>query len=197
MKNNSKFIILLILFVLIICLLSSCSVPEKVTASEAQPILLKQTEKPNLKNWKQIYVPDIKVGDSVFFYNSVEIVMEDEFFRIESFLDGAINITQTTKILEKTIPAMTSGELLSLKKDNNGKITDMFVSFSPTDKTYYLNFKLTQDGSFNLNGNAKLFFEGKEYPVLATIKGDVCKLLCVVNFEENIEYIKEKAEGVQ
>jgi len=163
----------------------------------SEQVVETETIQPNMEKWKQVYYPEIKVGDPIFFYNSVEIVMEGEFFNRESFLDGSINIIQTKKVLEKTISAMTTGKLLSFKKDNNGNITDMFVSFSPTDKTYYLNFKLTSDGSFNLNGNAKLFFEGKEYPVLATIKGEVCKLLCIVNFEEKIDYIIEKAEGMQ
>jgi hypothetical protein len=187
-----KKIIRFLLFLLGIIIMVGCTGSKELSESskpepETKPI-----------PWRQGYYPSIGVEDNILFYNSVEIIMEGNFFSSNVYLDGAINITENEKILQKTVPILTSGRVISFKKDINGKITDMFVKFSLIDKTYILNFKVTADGSFNLNLNdkAKLFFENKEYNVLATIKGDECKLLCLVNIKKNVEYIKEEAEGV-
>ena len=185
-----KKISFLLQILFVIFLFNDCSLSQKIV--EPQQIASPENE---LIVWKQIYYPKLVVDDPLLFYNSSEIVISGNFSNQTFELDGTLHVTDNIKEVTKTVGEITPGKLFDLKKDANGRITEMFVSFSENDATYQFDFKLDLDGSFKLNGNAKLIFEGKEYPVLATIKGDSCKLLFARSIDTNIEKIDEKAEG--
>ena len=168
-----------------------CSSTKDVTVSPQEP----ESDKPII--WKQSYYPDLKIGDPILFFNSTEIFIKKQLGS-ETFLitDGKLKKTEEITNLIKTVSVTTSGKLVDMKKDVNGRIINMLISFSENDQTYLFDFIVASDGSFKLNGNARLVFEGKKYPAIASIKGDECKLMFIFELETNIENINEKAEGV-
>ncbi|HLP86885.1 MAG TPA: hypothetical protein VK153_03380 [Candidatus Paceibacterota bacterium] len=189
MKNGKIFLLLQIIFA---TLFTNCASNKKVT-EVSPPTTQTEVDQPII--WKQSYYPRLTLGDPLLFYNSSEIYIEGNFANQTFVLDGKLHRTDNIKEIIKTVEVITPGKLFNLKKDGNGRITDMFISFSQNDATYQFNFKLTSDGSYKLNGNAKLLFEGKEYPVLAKIKGEECKLLFMLEVDTNVEKVNEKAEG--
>lgn len=175
-------------------LLIGCVTPKKaVETQQSQPQKL-EAEKPMV--WRQILYPKLAVGDPILFLNSSEIIVDGDFSNQTFFLqNGAIYRLDSIQMVTKTVPVLTPGTLVFMKKSGNGQIDGMNISFSQNDATYQFNFQLKSDGTFTLNGNAKLFFKGKEYKVQVTTKGGECLLL--VNFFErkDIQNVNESAEG--
>lgn len=188
-----KFIVTLVIGMMIIVM--GCSRRMAPTTQQTQPPSQKmQADKPMV--WKQNLYPKLAVGDPIVFLNSVEIVLDGSFQNQTFFLqDGAIYRMDSILAVTKTVPALTPGILLSMKKASNGQIQEMNVSFSQNDLTYHFNFQLKSDGSFTLNGNAKLIYNGKEYKLLAVTKGGECLLLVNFFVKKEVQTINEQAEG--
>ena len=188
MKNRKVFLLLQIIFATFFI---NCASNKKVTEISTPP----QTEFEKPIIWKQSYYSQLAIGDPLLFYNSTEISIEGNFANQTFVLDGKLRRTDNIKEVLHEVEVTTPGKLFDMKKDGSGRITDMFISFSPNEATFQFNFKLTSDGSYKLNGNAKLIFEDREYPVLAKIKGDECKLLFILEVDTNVEKVYKKAEG--
>ena len=185
MKTN--FIITLLGFVMF----TSCIAFKntKTTTYSVSP----QEEKPIM--WKQIYFSAISLNDSVLFYNSSEIRLEGEFFKQFFFVkDGIVNVVDSVNNVSKIVPELTPGGLINLRKNSSGEIMTMVVSFSKNEATYEFSFLRKDDGVFTLSPKAKLFFKGKEYPVIA-ITSEECVLLFYYNKQVIKNEIQENAEG--
>lgn len=174
-----------------------CSKQIVPTTQQVQQPQQIKAEKPQV--WKQSLYPQIVAGDPISFMNSTEIIMEGVSSDLTIVLkDGAIHHLDSNLTIKKTVDAYTIGTTTQdypFKKSSNGVIQEMDVFFSLTDRTYFLNWRLKTDGSFTLNGNAKLFYDDKEYKVQAGTKGGEC-LLLVNLFTEKINIIvEESAEG--
>jgi len=183
-----------LMFALVIgtVLLTGCKTVEQSTVSTTESQQL-EAEKPMV--WSQSLFPNLEEKDPVVFLNSKDIIIGGDFSSKTFFLkDGAIYRMDSIQTVTKTVPALTPGKIVSLKK-TNGIIQEMNISFSQSDITYTFNFRLKQDGSFTLNANAKLFFQGKEYKDQASTRGGECLLL--VNFfaQKNTNSVNESAEG--
>src|SRR3989344_4293834 len=165
MKNRKVFLFLQIIFATFFI---NCASNKKVTEISTPP----QTEFEKPIIWKQSYYSQLAIGDPLLFYNSTEISIEGNFANQTFVLDGKLRRTDNIKEVLHEVEVTTPGKLFDMKKDGSGRITDMFISFSPNEATFQFNFKLTSDASYKLNGNAKLIFEDREYPVLAKIKGE-------------------------
>lgn len=173
-----------------------CATTKKVgeqPKSESQSQKL-EVEKPIV--WRQSLYPKLVVGDPVVFLNSMEIIMDGNFSNQTFFLqDGAIYRLDSIQMVTKIVPALTTGVLTAMKKASNGQIQGMNVSFSQNDKTYEFNFQAKSDGTFTLNGNAKLFFNGKEYKIQVVTKGGECLLLVNFFIQKDVQTVNESAEG--
>lgn len=177
-----------------IIVVMGCSKKIAPTIQQAQPSQKMQADKPMI--WKQNLYPKLAVGDPIVFLNSSEIVMDGNFQNQTFFLqDGAIYRMDSILSVTKTVPALTPGILLSMKKASNSQIQEMNISFSQNDMTYQFNFQLKSDGTFTLNANAKLIYNGKEYKILVITKGGECLLLVNFFVKKEVQTITESAEG--
>jgi len=153
-----------------------------------------KAEKPIV--WEQALYPKLTLGDPIVFLNSTKIIIDGDFSTETFFLqDGYIYRMDSILNVIKTVGPLTSGKLIDLKKNVNGQVQIMTISFSANDATYEFNFYLKTDGAFTLNANAKLLFNEKVYKVQVSTKGGECLLL--VNFftQKVIQTINEEAEG--
>lgn len=153
-----------------------------------------EVEKPVI--WKQNLYPKITVDDPILFLNSSEIIMDGSSKNQTFFLqDGDIVRMDSILVITKTVPRLTSGVLVSMKKTSNGIIEEMNISFSQEDATYTFNFRLKDDRSFTLNSNAKLLYKNKEYKIQVVTKGGECILLVNFKVTNNIQNVNESARG--
>lgn len=186
----------MIFVLLIIGLLFSCKQQQQVVQTPEQVSLQKlEAQKPTV--WKQAIYPALVVGDPISFMPSSEIVLSGSFLdQVFMLQDG--NIYRVDSVLEvlKTVPALTPGALVTMKKDNIGKILEMNISMDRNDASYLFNFQLKQDGSFALNANANLTYNGKNYPIQASQKGGECLLLVNFFVEKKVQSVSEQAGGV-
>jgi hypothetical protein len=186
-----KFIFALFLGLI---LLIGCVTSKKVVETQQPQPQKLEAEKPMI--WKQGLYPKLAVGDPIVFLNSVEIIMDGNFSNQTFFLqDGAIYRMDSIRMVTKTVPVLTPGILTSMKKASNGQIQEMNMSFSQNDKTYEFNFQAKSDGTFTLNGNAKLFFNGREYKIQVVTKGGECLLLVNFFVQKDVQTVNESAEG--
>lgn len=189
-----KLVFLVGLFVLVLFLDGCKQQQQIVSVSEPAPVAqAQQVSRPIV--WKQMYYKDLKLGDKVLFYNSTEIKLSGSFFnQTLSIENGAINVIDSINNVLKTVPTLTAGGLIDLKKSSSKTIEVMFISFSKNDITYKFSFFRKPDGSFTLNGNATLVFSGKNYPITAKADSE-CLLLFVLNKQEVVKDIIESADG--
>lgn len=184
-----------ILLGLVIWLLGGCVTTTPITKTETK------TEKTDINKpkpiiWKQTYYKGLSLKDSVLFYNSTEIRLEGNFFNQSFFVrNGVVNVIDSTSSVSKIVQQETPGGLIDLKRDRNGIINIMYVSFSQNETSYNFSFYRTEDGSFVLNGKAEILFQGKKYPVIASTIGGNCVLLFYLNREEIKNEVKETAPG--
>lgn len=146
--------------------------------------------------WKQVYYPKLTLGDPINFLNSKEVMLDGSTSESSFFIqDGTIYRIDSVLNIKKTVPRLTLGVLSSLRKGNNGQITEMIVSFSNDDASYQLTFLLKQDGTFTLNGKAKLLYNNKEFPItVATVNGE-CLLLVNFKTSQEVLNVNEQAQG--
>lgn len=160
--------------------------------------------------WKQGYFPNIFIKDSVLFYNSAEILLESDFFKQAFFVeDGVVNVIDSINNISKIVPILTAGAFIEMKKNSQGVIDKMMISFSRSDKVSYSfifyktnevrnitigNKSLSTSESFTLSGKGELTYNGKKYPVIASTTGD-CILLFYYKKTTIKNEIKEQAEG--
>lgn len=92
----------------------SCVSTKVVTEKKQQT---ESVDKPIL--WMQSYFKTINLRDSVLFYNSSEIRLQEEFFNQHFFVkDGAVFVVDSINKVSKTVPALTPGGWV----DNNNQI---------------------------------------------------------------------------
>jgi len=159
------------------------------TPSEAQQVL----DTPTV--WRQSLYRTISLKDSVLFYNSAEIRLEGNFFKQSVHIqNGVVNSIDSITDVLRTVPVLTPGGLIEMKKSSIGDITSMLISFSKNNCTYNFVFTKTTNGSFSLNGKAELVFNRHVYPVTAITTGN-----CVLLFYYHKQVIRFKdsqsAEG--
>lgn len=148
--------------------------------------------------FKQAYLPNIQVGDPVSFLNGKEIVLSGKFNSLMYIMkDGDVIAVDSIQVITKTVPAFTRGIIKSMKKASNGQIQEINIAFSEEDMSYLYNFQLKGDGSFTLNANAKIHFEGKEYKALAATKGGECLLMFNFSFQTKEKEETDEAGGVE
>ncbi len=146
--------------------------------------------------WKQSYFDNVKIGDSLFFYNQDSIMIEKTFLE-ETIFPKNGNVKAIHKIIPvlKSVPALTAGRWISGIVSSSGEIKQMTISFSKRkETTYNLVFTKQEDGSFLLEKNAYLVFKGYRYPVKINTYGD-WKLRFYYSEDNITEIIKEQAEG--
>lgn len=182
MKNK----IFLGIVLLTILFTSSCK-----TTREAPQV---QQKKEELTVWKQSLFPNIKTSDPVLFFNSTEILLKGSFFnKSTSIEDGKVIVVDSIDNVLKTVPQFTTGGFIQERRPS-GVIQIMVVSFSKNEATYVFSFFKQADGSFLLNGKAKLVYQKKEYEVIASTSEN-CILLFNFEKKEVVNEIKESAEG--
>jgi hypothetical protein len=217
MKNRTVFGILMIAFFAI----SGCKSTQPVVEQQFEPQQVLAEKPADLVMWYQSLRKNLNKNDVLFFYNSKEVELSGTIPKLgESDLkDGAINNMDTTFYVQKTVPAYTAGRIVDLKRDDEGTLIQLSVLFDIKDRTYTLTYVLEDfarylereaarkdsrisiqpvrnSGSFILNGQAKLLFQGKESDVLATTKGnDDDRLLVRKTGKSTQIFVKEKAEG--
>lgn len=164
------------------------------TVTPATPLEVQQVlDTPTI--WRQSLYKSISLKDSVLFYNSYEIKLEGNFFKQSVFIqNGVVNSVDSITDVLRTVPVLTPGGLIEMKKNSMGEIMGMLVSFSRNNCNYHFVFNKKTSGSFTLNGKAELIFNSRIYPVTAITTGD-CILLFfyhkqVVKLED-----KQSAEG--
>ena len=178
-KNNILFLSSMLIFY---TFLSSCSSLRETVS---------QDPKGDTITWKQSIFKDVLIKDSVLFYNSSEIKVESSFFNSTVFAkDGIVNIIDSTNFISTTVPALTPGCLIGIKKDKSGKIIErMMISFFKNKEEYSFIFLKSKDETFVLNSEATIIFNGKIYPVAIKTKN---KCFLVVYLNKQKIYIENK-----
>ncbi len=148
--------------------------------------------------WKENLIPgfNLNVGDPINFLNSAEIILSGDVFNQQiSLRDGKIVIGELSRPVTKNVPEGTLGVLVSMNKVA-GRVKEMNMIFSQSDASFKFNFRVKPDGSYTLNGNASLEFDGKEYPIKAASQGKECLLVVDSEVTRTVEPINGTAEGV-
>lgn len=148
--------------------------------------------------WKENLIPgfNLNVGDPINFLNSSEIILSGDVFSQQIALkDGKIVIGELSRPVSKNVPEATLGVLVSVVRVA-GRIKEMNMIFSQSDASFKFNFRIKPDGSYTLNGNASLEFDGKEYPIKAASQGRECLLVVDSDVTRTVEPINGTAEGV-
>ena len=147
----------------ILMCMASCGAAKKTTQGPAGPIPFTAKIQDTLK------FTDAQYKD-LFFYNSTVIQMSGQFFGIGTFVDnGVAVIVDTTDMRSRTFEPLTQGSITgTIQKDPQSNIiTSMYVKFTKRDGSMEFNFQFDLKGTvYVLNKSAKVFFEGKEYPIL-------------------------------
>lgn len=190
MKKLAIFVLLIIGLPFI-----SCKQQQHVVQTQQEPSQKLQAQ--TYKIWVETLFP-YSFGDPLNVLNSKGIILEGDYFEpVYIFQDGKVKQVDTIYPVARNVPELSLGEILSIKKNSSGHIQEVNVSFSREEVTFTFNFQLKNDGSFTLNGNAKLFVGGKEYKVLAKTTGGECLLLVDFSHEQFIIPDSKSAEGIQ
>lgn len=169
-------VLLFTLIIGVIIIFFGCSNTKKTS------VVISTAKVDSLKPWEQSMRENIKISDSVFFYNSIEIqikkTLDEEYNYVQ---DGIIYSVDFNKI-EKSIPALVFLYTVEMTKKRGSNIIDAMVVSSVKDSVeYILNFyrKETQQPeygmvngqktkitplypkTFILSGNAQIRYKGK------------------------------------
>jgi hypothetical protein len=191
-----KKLVIFVLFVgLLFAIFTGCGADKQLVEQPYQ----QPSQELLVQNYK-VYTESLftfNVGDPLNVLNSKAIFLAGDYFEPTLlFQDGKAIQRDTVYPVARDVPKLSLGELLSVKKNSAGHIQEMNVSFSRDEVvTFTFNFQLKGDGSFTLNGNAKLFVGGKEYNVSAQTKGGECLLMVDFTHEQEIIPDSKSAEG--
>lgn len=145
-------------FAILTLVITSCKAPQVV---EQSPPQVQQTEEKPPIEWLQKYFAAFnvkKIQDSVLFYNSSEISMNNKggYNQSVTFEGGAINLVEETNKVKSKVSKLTAGKLVRVEYSSDRKINKMLISFDPNDRKYDLWFYLATDGTYILNGQPEL-----------------------------------------
>ena len=143
--------------------------------------------------FKQDFMHNLEVEDSVNFFNSEKIILEKNFhFKDFSVKNGIRHRTDSFLFVKKIIEPLTCGRVTKIVKDDFGDILNVTVSFSPEkgDETYNLKFfAVEREEWFILSGGgATINFRGQSYPLTVRTKGSC--ILMVIPPERSTIYTK-------
>ena len=179
-------------------LLFGCKVAEKADTTRPESNVCQAPEGDGLIFWTKDIPHVLKVGDPWSFYNSSEIKLEARVARLgETFVDGGLVQIDSLRDLIRTVPVLTPGDIVEIKKDAQGNIISIKDRFSLESTTFTFEFKIV-DGYASLDKTKPglIMFRGKAYNV--PIKtDDVCRLKVRYIRDEVLEKDTKAAEGVK
>jgi hypothetical protein len=205
--------LLFFIFTALLMGMFGCGGTKKVT--EEPKMESKQSEVEPPIPFKESYVKNVNYWqDSLLFFNSCKVIISGSIIKkrhFSFFRNGALyEYDDDTLInISKTIEVNKAGHIFEpAKRDKNGIVNIIPVSFSQKDETYQLFFfredfikksEVKNPGSFVMNGKATLVYDEIKYPVVATIdskEGDN-RLLFFYNKNKKTTSINvnESAEG--
>jgi len=155
----------------------SCKTTE--TTQQSQNLQMLEGEKPVV--FKEDLRKNISVSDSLFFYNSTRIEIEGTYGEKKRTIikDHKEYVIDNSITIRRPIEKMTAGVLVgSIKREADGSIGELTVSFSKTDTTFLLTFfredilskertpendkeYIHNKGSFILSADAQIYFKGE------------------------------------
>ena len=168
----------IVFFLLGIFLLSSCSIAEQfVEPEQIQP----ETGNGGPIIFKQDFMHNLEVKDSVNFFNSEKIVLERNFHLKTYFVKNGIrHNVDTFLFVKKIILPLTCGRVIKINRDQWEEITSIVVSFSEKETSYNLTFFCIDKKNWFIlsGGGAQYNFRGQDYPLTVSTKGS-CILMVI------------------
>jgi len=179
-----KLFCFLLLGLGLVALLSSCSETKKAASLRNPEQKLMEVKKYTI--FKEELRPNIGIKDSIFFYNSLRIVLSGVYtIKGEAkIINHKEVVKDTTIFIRRVIDSLTPGVIVDfIDRDKNG-IKSFIFSADKNDTTYTVNFfredlvafKRTKEDaarfkldpkSFILSGKATIFYKGKYLAVRA------------------------------
>lgn len=134
MKNKIFFGGMIILFFF------SCKAKETVSEEKQEPEEMTNSSD-SLQVWNQDLLKELRVSDSLYFFNDVEIRLEKILTDKQKFVKNheIVSIDSTLKIFD-IIPARTAGVLSDEPKRGNGGINVLPLSFTKDGSIVTLSF---------------------------------------------------------
>ena len=185
----------IIIFLLIVVItFVGCKIQQKAVENNQVFEKIPETSTDSLIIWEQNLLSGIKVKDSIYFYNNVEIKLEKKLNDKQKFVKNhaIVSIDSTLKIFDR-IPTRTAGLLKTEAIRGEGGINILPVSFKVNGSLINLFFirkgSLSQKIKIYKDQSGKII--KKEYP--APLKdGEICT---VDSTKVNIEYNKNKYDA--
>lgn len=184
-----KKITFFLLGVVFVFIFSQCTVTEVfIEPSQIEPDVTAE-----IVIFRQDFMHNLEVADSVNFFNSEKIVLEKNFHFKDFYVKKGIrHRTDSFLFIQKIIEPFTCGRVTKITKDEWGDIMNVTVSFSPEkdDQTYNLKFFcIDKEGWFILSGGgATCTFRGEIHPLTVKTKGSC--ILMVIPPERSTIYTK-------
>ncbi len=157
---------------LFLLFLNNCSTTEQYI----EPQQIEPDPTAEIIIFKQDFMHNLEVEDSVDFFNSEKIVLERNFhFKNYHVKEGVRHKVDSFFFVQKTILPYTCGRVVKITKDDWGEIMSVLVSFSEEkgDESYNLSFFcIDKEGWFILSGGGATYsFRGQSYPLTVRTKG--------------------------
>lgn len=165
---------------MVILTATSCGTTKKVPKkSETQHDLFVWTVK--FQNEFKFTADQLK---EIVFSSSATILMSGAFFSQGATVENGVVISSdTTGRYSRTFDKNTKGKITGTPQKDPGStvIKSFSVLFEKGDISYIFQFDLASDGSYVLNSQGEITYEGKKYKITtynpATNMGEKCKLL--------------------
>lgn len=140
-----RILFLVFLFFLTLWLFYGCKSSESTVSSSES---VEKTEvSDSLTTWKQSLFPNIKVKDSIYFYNNIEIILKKSLSEFtKKGRNHAIESNDSTFNIKYIIPERTAGLMIKEPVFGTGGMNDMVISYSKDSVVYTLSF--SRKGSF-------------------------------------------------
>ena len=191
MKTDSETLMrrLFLLILTLACCLG-CRTTETVSEEKQETEEITTSSSDSLQVWKQDLLRGLKVRDSLYFFNDVEIRLEKILTDKETYVKNheIVSIDSTLKIFD-IIPARTAGVLSDEPKRGDGGINVLPLSFTKDGSIVTLFF--VRKGSLS---SKTTVYKNKNGKVLRTVRAPSVKNpeICIVDSVKVTIKYKEK-----
>lgn len=188
MKALRFFLILIVFF----CLFFGCTTPKVTLAPQEPEEIVDQND--SLRFWTQDQLSSLKVKDSLYFYNDVEIKIEKVLSDKQKFVKNhaIVSIDSTLKVFD-IIPARTAGVIKTEPIRGKGGINSLPTSFK-IDSTIITLF-FVRKGSLQPKDKVYVDENGKELRREKFSKIQDPEHCAVDSTKITVEYNKNKYDG--
>lgn len=183
-------VVLSIIVGLVLFIMSNYGCVSNTTTPQSQPPILVAEEKTDsLKPFEQRFRKNLAIGDSVTFYNNLEIKISKSIEEEYNYVENGIIFSVDSNKIAKFIPKLTACKLLDTKYKQGTKIIDVIiVSSTKNGVEYILNYFrrgslspetiivngqkrkviIEDPDTFILGGNAILKYKNQRYKIDVT-----------------------------